>query len=151
MAVELMPTNPDRIADEVSSVSLSDLLKYGARDKIEKLRRISLVASKQFLLDRQLRKMQNELRQTRFLLRPWKATHVPVLQKSDEVMALLDDQLIKTSNILASPYIAGKMQTRALRWEATLIDASNLVKLWIEVQRAWVYLQPIFGSDDIQR
>jgi len=43
------------------------------------------------------------------------------------------------------------MQARALRWEATLIDASNLVKLWIEVQRSWVYLQPIFGSDDIQR
>ena len=57
VAVELLPTSPDRIADEVSSVSLNDLLKYGARDKIEKLRRISLVASKQFLLDRQLRKM----------------------------------------------------------------------------------------------
>lgn len=35
-------------------------------------------------------------------------------------------------------------------WQKTLANADQLLSIWLEVQRTWLYLQSIFvGSDDI--
>lgn len=35
-------------------------------------------------------------------------------------------------------------------WQQTLANADQLINIWLEVQRTWLYLQSIFvGSDDI--
>lgn len=37
------------------------------------------------------------------------------------------------------------------KWEKTLVTVQAVIEEWLRVQRAWLYLQPIFGSDDIAR
>lgn len=35
-------------------------------------------------------------------------------------------------------------------WQQTLANSDQLINIWLEVQRTWLYLQSIFlGSDDI--
>eukprot|EP00501_MAST-03F_sp_TOSAG23-6_P002658 GSMAST32.ASY1.ANO1.2804.1 assembled CDS len=46
--------------------------------------------------------------------------------------------------------IANKEET-GTTWDKTLSTVSEVVEEWLAVQRNWLYLQPIFDSDDIKR
>lgn len=36
-------------------------------------------------------------------------------------------------------------------WEAKLIYIQDLLEQWLAMQRTWLYLEPIFGAEDIVR
>jgi dynein heavy chain len=49
-----------------------------------------------------------------------------------------------------SPFIK-EIELEAKVWESKLHTAQKLVDEWLSLQRAWLYLEPIFGSEDIMR
>ena len=49
----------------------------------------------------------------------WRATGTLILRALDDVQALLDDQIIKTQSMRASPFI-GPFEERVRLWEAKL-------------------------------
>ncbi|KAL3152615.1 hypothetical protein ABBQ32_001632 [Trebouxia sp. C0010 RCD-2024] len=47
-----------------------------------------------------------------------------------------------------SPY-KKPFEERLMRWEAQLSLVSEVIDEWLALQRAWMYLEPIFSSPDI--
>ncbi len=78
------------------------------------------------------------------------ATGIKVLGGIDELNALIDDHLVKTQVILSSPYV-GHIESHARSWEDKLLHATALMEAWVSCQRAWLYLEPVFGSPEIMR
>lgn len=47
-----------------------------------------------------------------------------------------------------SPY-KKPFEERLMKWEAQLSLVSEVIDAWLALQRAWMYLEPIFSSPDI--
>ena len=41
------------------------------------------------------------------------------------------------------------MEQRAIRWEALMLNMEEIMDLWAKVQKTFLYLEPIFASNDI--
>ena len=53
-----------------------------------------------------------------------------------------------TQSMAFSPY-KKPFEERLARWEAQLSLVSEVIDEWLALQRAWMYLEPIFSSPDI--
>ena len=53
-----------------------------------------------------------------------------------------------TQSMAFSPY-KKPFEERLKRWEAQLSLVSEVIDEWLALQRAWMYLEPIFSSPDI--
>jgi len=133
-------------ADE--ELTLEYLLEKGIQNQMDEVENVATVAAKEHNLDLALDSMMNEWSSLQFELKEHKTSFV--LRGVDEIQMLLDDHLVKTQSMMGSPYIA-KIKDKAKGWEQRLITLQNLLDEWLRVQRTWMYLQPIFSSDDIMR
>jgi dynein heavy chain, axonemal len=68
----------------------------------------------------------------------------------DEAQMLLDDHIIKAQAMLASPF-AAPFQQQLVPWNATLARLQETLDNWLKCQSKWIYLEPIFGSDEIMK
>ena len=55
---------------------------------------------------------------------------------------------VMTQSMAFSPY-KKPFEERLVRWEAQLSLVSEVIDAWLALQRAWMYLEPIFSSPDI--
>ena len=55
---------------------------------------------------------------------------------------------VMTQSMAFSPY-KKPFEERLMRWEAQLSLVSEVIDEWLALQRAWMYLEPIFSSPDI--
>lgn len=68
----------------------------------------------------------------------------------DEAQMLLDDHLIKAQAMLASPFATPFIE-QLTPWTAKLARLQDILDNWLKCQSKWIYLQPIFGSDEIMK
>ncbi|KAM8834259.1 LOW QUALITY PROTEIN: dynein axonemal heavy chain 12-like [Synchiropus picturatus] len=131
-----------------SSTTLQKVLKKNLSAHLDRFQSISASASKEFSLERTMDHMEEAWGDVSVHLQPYRETGVDILTAPDEVQALLDDQLVKTQSIRTSPFIK-PFQTRVKRWEARLLLLQETLDEWLKVQAQWLYLEPVFSSQDI--
>jgi dynein heavy chain, axonemal len=131
-------------------LTLQALLNLNAAEHIEEVQEITIAAEKQYNLERNLRAMISEWDAIEFEVKAYKESGTFIVGGIDEIMTLLDDHIVKTQTMRGSPYIK-PIEAECKDWEFKLKYAQSLLDQWINCQRTWMYLEPIFGSEDIMR
>jgi dynein heavy chain len=80
----------------------------------------------------------------------YKETGTYIIKVSDDCSQLLDDHIVMTQSMSFSPY-KKPFEDRINTWEGKLVMTQDVLDEWMNCQRAWLYLEPIFSSEDINR
>jgi len=139
----------DTDVDMEDGLSLQQLLEIGILNHIDTVERISGEAQKQHSLKTALANMKNDWKPMALVTIPHKSGTYMV-KGIDDIQALLDEHIIKTQGIRSSPFVK-PIESLVKDWEAKLLYIQELLEQWFAVQRSWLYLEPIFSSDDIQQ
>lgn len=134
------------LPDEGSS--LSKILDLNLNQYIKQFEGISDAASKEYSLQKSLQKMRDEWAVLEFALVDYKETGTKILSAVDEVQTLMDDQIVKVQTMRGSPFVK-PIEEEVKEWEGTLMAVQNIIDAWLAVQATWLYLEPIFTSEDI--
>ena len=121
----------------------------GAMEHIENIEVICHKAEKKYQLGENLTRMKAEMRETRLTLFQYKKTNV--LKAYDEINAVLDEQNVQTQAIANSQYCSGKLKNETSIWDRKLNELSEIIEEVSKCQKTWMYLEPIFSSDDIEQ
>uniref|UniRef100_A0A8C3GQP8 Dynein axonemal heavy chain 1 n=1 Tax=Cairina moschata TaxID=8855 RepID=A0A8C3GQP8_CAIMO len=95
-----------------------------------------------------LNKMENEWSSVSFTVSLYKDTGTFILKNTDEASQLLDDHIVMIQSMSFSPYKKA-FEDRMNTWENKL--KMTQVLEWLKCQCSWLYLEPIFRSEDIKR
>ncbi|GIL57271.1 hypothetical protein Vafri_12526 [Volvox africanus] len=128
--------------------NVRDLLQWGVLNHLEAVSNIGGVATKEASMLKTLDKMEVEWNGLDFRVLPYKDTGAFILGGTDEIQTVLDDQIVKIQAMNASPFVK-PFKERASAWEATLQNLQDMLDNWLKCQATWLYLEPIFSSDDI--
>lgn len=117
-------------------------------DILEEINDISDCATREKKLEDSIQKMKDEWKYIKFELSEYKESGTHVIKAAEPIWDLLDDHIMKTMTISASPYIKF-LQSEVNYWKYTLVKVQEILEEWTKTQRGWLYLWPIFVSDDI--
>ena len=92
--------------------SLTDMIDRDLKSHLPSLEEISESASKEYSLEKNLNKQAEEWTETIFVMNPYRDSGTSILSGAcvDEIQTILDDQIVKTQTMLASPYIKPFME-----------------------------------------
>ncbi|KAE8911583.1 Dynein heavy chain 7, axonemal [Phytophthora fragariae] len=131
-------------------LTLQLLLDRGITQHLETIQEIGTFAEKEYSLQKNLSAMIGEWEKVEFQTAPYRETGTYLLRSTDDIVALLDDHLVKTQTMRGSPYIKS-IEKDCKAWEKKLQYSQQLLDEWMGCQRTWLYLEAIFSSEDIMR
>ncbi|KAJ3337633.1 hypothetical protein HDU93_000776 [Gonapodya sp. JEL0774] len=146
---ERLSTDLDITLRPVDNFTLTDLIKMNLIEKVDQISKVCDVAGKEFAIESALDKMENDWKEVTLEILPYKETGTFVMKASDEAVRMLDDHIVMTQSMSFSPFkkpFAERLQT----WDTKLRTVQEVMEAWMACQRSWLYLEPIFSSDDIQ-
>ncbi|XP_078041170.1 dynein heavy chain 3, axonemal [Augochlora pura] len=130
--------------------SLSDMIDLGLLVHITKLEEIASAAVKEHGLQQSLQKMKDEWSNIFFELTAYRETGVEILTAVDDIQVLLDDHILKAQTMRSSPFVKA-FEYEMQEWEDKLLLMQDIIDQWLVCQATWMYLEPIFSSEDIMR
>ncbi|GCC21888.1 hypothetical protein chiPu_0000270 [Chiloscyllium punctatum] len=133
-----------------SGTTLRKMLKLNLTPFLEKFEEISAAATKEFSLEKAMQVMEEAWETIIFHTSLYRDTGVSILSAVDEIQAILDDQIIKTQTMRGSPFCK-PFEKKIKNWEERLIHVQETIDEWLKVQAQWLYLDPIFSSEDIMQ
>src|SRR5687768_7946543 len=120
-----MPIEP------TEETTLADMVELGIKDKLgPKLEEISTAATKEFQLEKALKKMRQEWAEVKFECIPYRETGVNILSSLDDIQTMLDDHILKVQIMRGSPFIK-PMEHEIQKWEDKLLSMQSILDLWI--------------------
>jgi dynein heavy chain, axonemal len=131
--------------------TLEQLLSYGATKQAEFINETSNNASGEFGLEQLLEKIRKGWADIGFVtLNHRDQADIFIVGGIDEVVVQLEDSQVGLQTILASRFVGG-IRTEVEEWEKKLSTLSEVLDEWLTCQRSWMYLENIFGAEDIQK
>lgn len=77
-------------------------------------------------------------------------TGVSILSGVEDIQQMLDDHILKAQTMHSSAYIK-PFEEEMKEWEEKLISMQDILDAWMRCQESWLYLEPIFNSEDIMK
>lgn len=131
--------------------TLSYLLKNNIMNHKDAVQEISASASGEAQLENSLEKIKSDWEKQTFMVMNHRDQHnLFILGSLEEIFTLLEDNQVSLQTMLGSRYIRG-VQDRVDEWEKKLAVLSETLDEWVACQRTWMYLENIFGAEDIQK
>ena len=116
----------------------------------EQINKVSEVAAKEYAIEQALDKMEAQWQPILFEVLEYKDTGTFIIKSPDDASQLLDDHIVMTQSMNFSPF-KKPFEERIQNWEKTLRVTQDVLDEWLACQQSWLYLEPIFSSDDINR
>ena len=126
------------------------LLDLSLQHHVKDIEDVCIAANKEYGLQVAMNKMEAEWQNMIFDTKEYRTTGTRILCSIDEIQQLLDDQIVKTQAMRGSRFIKPFIE-QITKWEQTLTSMQDILDNWLKVQATWLYLEPIFSSDDIMR
>ncbi|XP_063078071.1 dynein axonemal heavy chain 3 [Engraulis encrasicolus] len=153
------PGMKDRHWDKISSIvgfdvkpdadtSLLNMVDLGLSKYSDKLEEIGAAASKEHSLEKAMEKMRKEWADLRLSFLEYRDTGTSIVSAVDDIQVLLDDHIIKTQTMRGSPFIK-PIEADCKQWEEKLVSMQDILDAMLRCQATWLYLEPIFSSEDI--
>nr|XP_034961987.1 dynein heavy chain 1, axonemal isoform X3 [Zootoca vivipara] len=133
-----------------ANLTFARCLEMNLQDHIEAIAKIAEIAGKEYSIEHALDKMEHEWEYILFNVVPYKETETFILKSPDEASQLLDDHIVMTQSMSFSPF-KKPFEERINTWENKLKMTQDVLEEWLTCQRSWLYLEPIFSSEDINR
>jgi dynein heavy chain len=131
--------------------NLDLLLKGGIMNFKDQIGDISGSASGEAQLEASLEKIREGWQTMKFLVLNHREQHgIFVLGPLEEVFTLLEDNQVTLQTMLGSRFIKD-IQERVEEWAKKLAVLSETLDEWMTCQKTWMYLENIFGAEDIQK
>lgn len=129
---------------------LTRVIDMGIDKYLDELQEISEAASREWNIEKTCKSMKDEWKEVHLALTKHRDTNTYILvgDTVEEIQTLLDDHIVKTQTMKGSPY-AKPFINDIKSWESWLSTTQETVEIWLKVQSAWMYLEPVFGSEDI--
>nr|XP_061814136.1 dynein axonemal heavy chain 1-like [Nerophis lumbriciformis] len=131
-----------------AKLTLSRCLELGLQNHMDAIAKVAETAGKEYTIEQALNKMKVEWSTILFDLMPYKDTGTYILKSPDEALQLLDDHIVMTQSMSFSPYKKA-FEADINKWEGKLRTTQDVLEEWLLCQGSWLYLEPIFSSDDI--
>jgi dynein heavy chain len=139
-----------KIKREDKEITLGQLKRIDIDKHTAKLEDISDTASKEYGNERILRKMMDEWEPQEFLCKDQKGSYILEGEAVEQITTLLDDHIVKTQTMKGSPF-AKFFEAQIIDWEQKLLAMQENLDVWLKVQSVWLYLEPVFSSEDIMK
>uniref|UniRef100_A0A1Y1N5M7 Dynein heavy chain 1, axonemal n=2 Tax=Photinus pyralis TaxID=7054 RepID=A0A1Y1N5M7_PHOPY len=130
------------------TITFNDFIALGIQNYSDVISKIGDNAGKEYAIESVLDKMVREWDHNFMELTLYKTTGTYIMKVADDILQLLDDHIVMTQQLSFSPF-KGPFEERIDNWEEKLKTCSECLEEWMEVQRQWMYLEPIFASPDI--
>ena len=141
LKVDIMP---------IEDFTTEDIIGMNLKDSLDLIQKIGESAAKEYQIEQALDKMEREWAEMILQIHPYRETGTGVLKGVDDISVILDEQITMTQTIMFSAF-KGPFEERIDEWNRKLCCISDVLEVWVTVQRNWLYLQPIFESPDINR
>ena len=138
----------DNLELDTQTITVKRFAQDKLSQKIVEIEEITNRAEKKFLLSKKLKVMKEEMKDFKLTTVPYKGETF-VLKAYDEVNAKLDDQMVQTQAMLGSSNCVLKLRTDTRNWENKLTLMQDIIIEINKCQKQWMYLEPIFSSEDI--
>ena len=79
----------------------------------------------------------------------YRETGTYVIRLDENISQQLDDHIVLIQSMGFSPF-KKPFEEKITAWDQKLVLASEILEEWLVLQRQWMYLEPIFSSEDIQ-
>lgn len=123
----------------------------GLETCLEAIEDVSTRAMKEFGISKELEKITGDWAPVEFGFNVMKNTaDVLLIKNFEECVGLTDEHLGMITNLNFSPYKKEfEEQIESLYTGMNIV--AEVMEIWIKLQVSYMYLQPIFTSDDIQQ
>ncbi|KAL3856163.1 hypothetical protein ACJMK2_010948 [Sinanodonta woodiana] len=149
---ELMTKTGQKFDINPETFTLANIFAMELHRFQETIAEIVTMASKEMGIEKGVKEIEETWNNMKFTVVPYmKGTSNRgfILGAVDEILQILDDSAMNMQSMSASRFI-GPFLNSVQMWEKSLSHISEVLDVWMVVQRKWMYLEGIFIGGDIR-